>query len=386
MAAAETVRVNRAGMEAGLLAPGQADTAGFDLPAWRRELARAWSDEARRNLDYGDSAGLPALRESTVRWLALTRGLRTTPEQVLIVHGPTQALELVSRVLFEPGQTVCVEEPSFVGAPRILAMAGLRVVSAPLDGDGFHVAAARARHARPAGIYVNPQNQFPTTRWTTLQRRRELLAWAHEADAWVIESDYVNEIVFGPAVPPPPLQGLDEDDRVLHTGSWNMTMFPSLRIGWLVLPLRLVPLFRAVRGLYGDHVNVAHQAALAGFIDSGALSRRVRDLHQRLAERRDALFDAARRRLPAGLALEPMRGGATACLRLPPAAPDVQIAAAAAAAGVPVEALSDHAWEHPGVLRGLVLGIGHTPLERIDEGVARLAEVLGGPNGLRRRD
>lgn len=389
MAAAEAVQVNRAGMDQGLLAPGLTDTASFDLPAWRRELARAWADEQRRHLDYGHSAGLWALRESTARWLSLTRGMAVAPEQVLILNGPVQALELVSRVLFEPGDAVCVEEPSFVGAPRILAMAGLRVVSAPLDENGLQVAAARARQARPAGIYVNPQNQFPTTLWTTLERRRELLAWAHDADAWVLESDYFNEVVFSPEAPPPTLYALDEDERVLHTGSWNMTMFPSLRIGWLVLPRRLVRLFGAVRGLYGEHITVPHQAALAAFIDSGALSRRVRELQRLFGERRNRLFEAAARDWPAGLALRPMRGGATACLPLddlPPQVSDVALARAAAACGVPVEALSEHAWHDRGSARdrrfdiapprGLVLGVGQTPCPGIAEGVARLAPLL----------
>jgi GntR family transcriptional regulator/MocR family aminotransferase len=380
MRAAGAVRVNRDpghGPKERLLAPGLTDVDSFDLEAWRRALLRTSADGRRGDLAYGASAGQPALRDSTARWLALTRGLRVAPEQVIVVNGPSQALELMSRVLFEPGQAVVVEEPSFSGAPRILALAGLRVFSAPLDAEGFDVATARIRQPRPVGIYLNPLNQFPLGRWTTLARRQELLRWAREADAWIVESDYFNEVVFDAAPPPPTLHALDDEQRVIHIGSFNMTMFPSLRLGWMVLPPRLVPLMTEVRGLFGDHCSVPLQAALAEFIDSGALSRRVRSLQQLLAGRRERLFAAAAEQLPAGLALAPMPGGATACLPLPRELHDAALARAAAAVGVAAEALSDHCWNHPAA-HGLVLGVGQTPGERIAEGVTRLAAVLRG--------
>jgi GntR family transcriptional regulator / MocR family aminotransferase len=374
MAAAEAVRVNADARLNGVLGPGMTDADSFDLGPWRRALMHAYGEGQRRNLGYGSSTGHPALRESTARFLGLSRGLRCSAEQVMILHSPTHALELLARVLFEPGQTVCVEEPSFVGVPRIFALAGLRVSTAPIDDDGFNANVARSRHARPAGIYANVLNQFPTTRWTNEQRRRELLQWAHDSDAWVIEADYFNEIVYAPSTPPT-LQRLDDEERVIYMGSYNAVMFSSLRIAYLVLPPRLMPLMTAVRGFFGDHTNVANQVAVARYIDEGLLTRRIRALQQMFSERHLAWQQASRRCLPTELQPLPLRGGATCCLPLPPSLPDVAVAQAANALGIAAEALSAHCWAQPAA-HGLALGFGNTPAAQIEPALRRLAALL----------
>jgi GntR family transcriptional regulator / MocR family aminotransferase len=374
MAGAETINVNRPVAGPMLLHPGMVDIDSFPLPLWRRAMQRAYGDGQRANLNYGSSAGLPALREATARYLALTRGLRCEADQVLILHSPTQVLELIARVLLEPGDTVCIEEPTFSGVPRIFALAHLNVACAPIDADGFDPARAEAACPRPAAIYLNPLNQYPTGLWTQPRRRQALLDWAGRCGAWVIESDYVNDIVFEGSQPTP-LQRLDGDERVLFTGGYNMLMFPTLRINYLVLPRRLVRVFAAVRGMFGDHTNVPHQVAMTWFLEGGHFSQRVRQLRDLYLKRAAVLQDAVATRLPAGLRLHPIRGGGSACLPLPARWPDLRVVESLVPLGVGAEPLSTHGWCGSGG-NGLALGIGNVDPTRIGEAVGHIARVL----------
>ncbi|MFO1272584.1 MAG: PLP-dependent aminotransferase family protein [Rubrivivax sp.] len=361
--AAETVR----------LRPGVPDAASFPLAAWRRELARALDPEDRAALSYGWPAGLPALRAATARHLSLTRSIDCRPEQVVIVGSVQQAVGLVAQVLLEPGDRVAVDDPGLPAAARLLATAGLQVEGVPLDAQGFDVEYLRRHVADAAAVLLQPLNQWPTGVRTAPARQRALLDWADLSGAWIVELDTLGEIVHDGAVPPP-MAAADRAGRVLHLGSFSELMFPSLRLAWLLVPEPLVDVFAAVRGLLGEHSAVAAQAALATFIDEGALASHLRLLRRLYRTRRDALRDALARHLPA-LVPGPMGGALHACLPLHAAWNDRRVEAALRRRGVGAEALSRQAWRARGC-NGLVLGYGDDEVDAIDAAVAEVARVL----------
>lgn len=359
----------------GLLRPFVPDTRALALAPWRRALARGLAEDRRSMLSYGEPAGLPALRAAAARHLSLTRSLACSAEQVIIVAGPLHALELVAQVLLEPGDRVCVDDPGFVGAARLLDLAHLRVTGVPLDAEGFDVDFARRHAPEAAAVVVQPLNQVPTGCRTSAARKRALLDWAGSAGPWIVELDLAGEIVHDGAAPPP-LAALDRQARVIHVSSFEPLTFPTLRLGCLVLPEALVDVFAAVRGLMGDHAPVAMQAALAGWIDEGHLSAHLRVVRPLYRQRRDVLAAALRRHLPQAVP-GPLDGGLHACLGLPAGPADAPLAAALQARGVRARALSALAWQAPG-LNGLVIGAAADEPAAIEDGVRRIAACCGG--------
>jgi len=382
-----------------LLDPRIADTDLFPLATWRRCLSAAHAEADRSSLCYGLPTGWPPLREATARHLALTRALECSAEQVLILNGPLQALDLVVRVLLEPGDSVIVERPGYMSIARTVGLPPLDLRGAPVDDDGLDVEAARRECAAPALIYVHPLHQYPTGGRLSPARRAALLDWAHECRAWVIEGDHLGEIVHDGAAPPALMSsgalragrrpgagaargqgdegdGADESDgQVLFLGTFNGVMFPGLRLSYLVVPRRLVPAFTAVRGLFGDHPPVGVQQALATFIDQGHLSAHLRRMRGVYRQRRNAFAAAAALHLPPEVRVGPLLGGTHGCLHLPAGCADEALAQRLAEAGFGVEMLSTYSWPRAGS-SGLVFGYGADDVPRIEAGVERLAGFL----------
>ena len=372
---AEEARVSTPASDASLrLRPGMPDTASFPLPLWRRELARALGDDRRSVLGYGVPSGLAALREATAKHLSLTRSIRCQPEQVLILGSPRQAIELMARVLLAPGEAVCVEDPSPLAVTRRLSLPHLQVVAVPPDDDGFDVAWARRHAPQAAAVVMQPLHQWPTGVRTSAARRRELLDWSDQGGAWIVELDSLGEIVHDGAAPAA-LQCSDRSGRLIFVGSFGALTFPALRIAYVVLPESLIDVFAAMRGLMGEHVPVAMQSALAGFIDGGHLSTHVRAVRRLYRERRDALVQAVQRHLPDGARLGPVTGGIHASLHLDQRWPDVNLAERLSERHLAVQALSRHAWQRQG-LNGLLLGYGADDVESIDSAVAEIGALL----------
>jgi GntR family transcriptional regulator / MocR family aminotransferase len=370
------------------LDPRVSDTALFPLAAWRRAMAAAHAEADRSSLCYGMPAGWTPLREATARHLALTRGVECSADQVLILNGPLQALDLVVRVLLEPGDTVLAERPGYMSMARNVGLPPLDLRGAPVDDDGLDVEAARRACPAPALIHVHPLHHYPTGARLSPMRRAALLAWARECRAWVIEADHLGEIVYDGPVPAALFQASRRDaahdaahdgeagsGQVLFLGTFNGLMFPGLRLSYLVVPERLVPAFTAVRGLFGDHTPIGPQQALAAFIDGGHLSAHLRRMREVYRRRRQAVLEAAERHLPATVRLGPMQGGTHGCLHLPPGVADEPLAHQLAAAGFGIEMLSAYSWPERGT-GGLVFGYGGDDEARIEAGIAELSNVL----------
>ena len=356
------------------LRPRATEIAQFPLSTWRACMAHALADGERASLHYGPPGGVPPLREAAARYLALTRSIVCRPEQVIIINNPLQGIDLIARALLEPGDRVCVEDPGYVSIPRCLSLAHMAVSGIAIDEQGFDVAAAQRQASDAAAVYLHPLGHFPTGVRTSATRRAALLDWADRCGAWIIEGDQLGEIVHDKAAPPP-LHCTDRSERVVYVGSFNGVMFPGLRLAYMVVPLPLVEIFTAMRGMMGDHSAVLPQLALARFIDEGHLSAHLRVLRALYGGRRSALVAAAERYLPPGLALGPMGAGVHAGLALPQGVSDVVLAARLETLGLGAEPMSAYGWRPP-ARQGLVLGYGVDDAAGIGAAMLTLGQAL----------
>jgi len=314
------------------------------------------------------------LREAVAAYLGAARAVRCEPEQVIVVAGAQQALDLAARVLTDAGDSVWVEEPGYLGAKGALAAAGARLVPVPLDEEGLSVEAGARLAPAARLIYASPSHQYPTGVTMSLSRRLALLEWAGRAGAWVLEDDYDSEYRYA-GRPLAALQGLDREQRVVYLGTFSKVLFPALRIGYIVVPEDLVDAFRAARSLSDRHSPTVEQAVLADFIVEGHFARHIRRMRALYAERQAALVAAGREELGGLLELRPADAGLHLTGLLPAGVSDREASLAAEARGVEAQPLSAF---HLGPARraGLVLGYAAYDGREIREGARQLAAAL----------
>ncbi|MEO3875713.1 PLP-dependent aminotransferase family protein [Nonomuraea sp. B12E4] len=326
----------------------------FPMETWRRLVAR----ELRVGVAaYGDPSGYEPLRAAISRHIGISRSVHAGPGDVLITNGAQQALDLIGRVLIEPGTCVAVEEPGYAPARQLFRSLGARVTGVPVDAEGLVVEAVPGS-ARI--VHVTPSHQFPLGTPMSPARRAALLAWAERRRAVVIEDDYDSEFRFGER-PLEPLQSLDRAGRVIYVGSFSKTLLPMLRLGFLVAPASLAPALRTAKRLSDWHGELPTQAALARFIDEGLLARHIRKATREYAARHALIAEA----LAGFLDLIPATAGLHLCARIPPGmsvreTPDVA-----------VERLENYCGETP-PQPGLVLGYGAITRDDIPEGLRLL--------------
>lgn len=261
----------------------------FPLEAWRRIQARRWASLDRSALRQGRSAGYSELRRTIAEHLWLARGVPCSPDQIFITQSVRSGLGLAVRALTRPGDRAWVEDPAYMGSKSLMRAEGLDVHASPVDAEGFDC--ARASDAAPGArlALVTPQCQFPTGVTMSEARRASLLDWARSEDGWIVEDDYDSEYRFdGQSVSP--LAG-ENGDRVVYIHSFNKTLFPALRIGFLVAPKALVGQFAAVRREFDDHPNVPAQMVLRDFIEEGWLDTHLRATRAAYAERRRVMIE-----------------------------------------------------------------------------------------------
>ncbi len=265
------------------------DLALFPLPIWRKLVMRRLRSAVPELFDYAEQcAGYEPLRNEIAAYVSRSRAVRCTPEQVIIVNGSAQGIDLCVRLLLEPGDEVAVENPGYHGAHRIFAGHGARLRPAGVDENGIVI---RDLGEKARVVYVTPSHQFPTGVAMSLTRRLELIEWSKRHNAVLIEDDYDSEYRYsGP--PLPSLQGLATGVAVIYIGTFSKVMFPSLRIGYVIAPPSLVPRLRRAKWLADRHTPVPDQAALADFISEGHLERHIRRMRRIYGERRDALVES----------------------------------------------------------------------------------------------
>ena len=350
---------------------GVPDASRFPMEAWRRQVARQLRETTATGAGYGQPTGHAGLRAEIARHIGLSRSVRVGPEAVLITDGAQQALDLIGRVLIEPGARVAVEEPGYPPVRDLFASLGARVVGVPVDQEGIDVAAIPAA-ARL--VYTTPSHQFPLGPPMSLDRRAALLAWARHNDAAVIEDDYDSEFRFADR-PLEPLYSLARGDRVLYVGSFSKTMVPMLRLGFLVAPASLRPALLAAKRLTDRQGEPTTQGAMARFMADGLFVRHLRRSTREYGARRAVILDVLRRDFADRLEVVPATAGLhlTAWLRTPSV--DVgALVARAAAVGVAVGDLAEYHGEGPG-RPGLAIGYGGIAADRIAAGLRLLDEV-----------
>jgi GntR family transcriptional regulator/MocR family aminotransferase len=345
---------------------GMTDPRLFPYETWRRLMAH----ELRRPLTAAaEPAGHEGLRAAIARHIGVSRGVGAGADDVIVTNGIQQALDLVCRVLLEPGDRVAVERPGYPPARMLFRSLGLRVTGVPVDAEGLRVDAlppdARA-------VYVTPSHQYPLGMPMSLARRTALLDWAVQRNAAVIEDDYDSEFRFG-GRPIEPLQNLDRRGLVLYAGSFSKVLAPRMRIGFLVAPALLRPALIAAKFVTDWHSPLPAQAALARFIDEGMLARHVRRMRQEYEERHMVLGQTLARDFAGRLEAVPSAAGLHVSAF---AARDPEAAAGRArAAGAQVHTLAEVAAD-PATRPGIALGYGMIPTERIREGLRVLSDHL----------
>jgi GntR family transcriptional regulator/MocR family aminotransferase len=349
----------------------------FPAELWSRITARRWRSGAVF-LGHAATAGDDALRNAIAAYVTSSRGARCTPEQIFIVSGAQQALDLAARVLVEPDDAVWMEDPGYPGARAALTGAGARVIAVPVDDEGMDVGAGERAAPDARLAYVTPSHQFPLGTIMSASRRLALLTWARRVGGWVLEDDYDSEFRYA-GHPIPCLQGLDTErggaGRVLYIGTFSKTLAPALRLGYLIVPDELVDAFRVARAIAGGHSPTLDQGVLADFIGEGHYVRHVRRVRALCAERQQALLDAATRELGDALMLAPDAAGLHMVGWLPPCASDEAATAAALRERVEVTPLSRYSARAPE--RGaLLLGYAAFDEGEILNGVLSLARAL----------
>jgi len=362
---------------------GVPDTEFFPSKVWARLAAQRWR-RGRVGLGDGDSGGEPALRAAIAEYVGNARGVRCGADQVIVVSGTQQALDLVARVLLDPGDEAWVEDPGYPHSVAVLRAAGARPIPVPVDREGLVV--KTGEHLAPGArfAYVTPSHQFPLGSVMSIARRMALLAWARGAGAWIFEDDYDSEFRYE-GRPLPSLQGLDvesgPDDApgcVVYAGTFNKMLFPGLRLGYIVVPEVLVDPLRAARAVLDRYAPMLHQGVLADFIGEGHYVRHLRRMRALYAERQAELLAVAGELLERRLTLEPDAAGLHLVGWLPRGVDDVAAAARARGAGVVVYPLTRfRVAPDPQALPGALL-LGYAPFDRaaIRDGVRRLATAL----------
>jgi GntR family transcriptional regulator/MocR family aminotransferase len=346
----------------------------FPVRTWSKLMNRALRSVSLSKLDYGDAQGLLPLREAIAEHLRVARGAQCEAEQVFVVAGAQRGLDLACHLLLDHGDRAWMENPGYPGAWKALTAAGAEIVPVPVDDEGLDVEAGSRSAGRACLVYVSPSHQFPLGVPMSLSRRLALLNWAASAGAWVVEDDYDSEFRYG-ARPLPCLQGLDRDGRVIYVGSFAKTLFPSLRLGFVIVPPDLAEAILRARRASELHPPTLDQAALADFLAEGHFARHIRRMRSAYGERLLALEEAARRHCAGALRLRPARTGLHAVADLKSADARV-VFTEAAERGVEVMPLAAYTLGPDKPPNGLVLGFGAVPPDRLGEGMELLAAAI----------
>lgn len=345
----------------------------FPRAAWNRLITRHSRNMHARSLDYGDPLGLRDLREAIAAYLRTARGVRCEAREIVIVSGSQQGLELTARVLLDPADHVWMEEPGYRFARSVFAGSGCTVVPVRVDAEGLNVAAGAEKCGAARAALVTPSHQYPLGVTMSASRRLQLLDWAESNGSWIIEDDYDSEFRYE-GMPVTSLQGLDRNSRVVYIGTFSKVLFPSLRLGYAVVPEDMVDRFLAARFALDIGPPTLHQAVLADFIAEGHFARHIRRMRLVYGERRGALIENLRRRLGSRVEIAGAEAGMhlSAILK---GISDRELAAQGARHNLSLVPLSPF-YAGKAARHGFVLGFGSTSVEEIPAAVHALCMLL----------
>ncbi len=350
---------------------GRSDMSIFPFETWRRISMRHAMKTSTRGVDYGPAAGVPALREAICLHLRRSRAVVCDSSEVIVVSGAQQALDLVTRILVDRGDPVAIEDPQYQGTTQVLRAAGARLVPVPVDREGVNPAKLPNK---AKAVFVTPSHQFPTGAILPLDRRLALIEWAERRNAVIIENDYDGEFHYG-GRPLESLQGLDTNGRTVYMGTFSRTIFPALRIGYVVVPKSLAPAFTTAKWLADQHSAILEQQTLAEFITSGIYERHLRRLRRRNGKRREALLNAIQENLSGRVELSGDGSGTHIILWPKRRVSEEEVIAKAATRSVGLYRIS-HCYLKKASRTGFMLGYTTLNEDEIRAGIRLLAEVL----------
>ena len=345
----------------------------FPIDAWRTLTKRVLDYPPKELLGYGPTQGLPQLREALARYLQRSRGVRCDANQVLVVNGSQQALDVGARVLIDPGDVVAIEDPGYRGARAVFQAMGARVMPVPCDNEGI-VVDAIPDEARV--IYVTPSHQFPTGAVMSASRRLELLARASRTGAVIIEDDYDSEFRYE-GRPLAALQGLDEGGRVIYTGTLSKVLLPALRLGYMVAPPSLQPAITGAKWLTDRHVALLYQAVLALFIDEGHFERHLRRMRKVYETRRSTLLTAFAEHFGSRAAITGTESGMHVLVNIQGVSDADSFIETARASGVGIYSARSYYLGSPPAGASFLRGYSSVNEDGIRRGIEILAKVAG---------
>lgn len=353
------------------------------LPALDAFPRKTWARLANQNqrslggvaMRYPDPVGYAPLRRAIAAYLGVSRGIACLPEQIFVTAGYWGALELVCRSVLNPGDAGWYENPGYIFARQFLKQAGMHVHAVPLDEDGLNLIAGQQHCPQARFAIVTPTHQSPMGMAMSLPRRLQLLEWARQQQAWIVEDDYDSEFRYH-GRPLPALKSLDRDDRVIYTGTFSKVLNPGLRLAYLVAPLSQVERFQQAAHYSGGPGSILTQATVADFMEQGYFARHLRKMRALYAQRRAYLVQALQQILGERLQVQSQAGGIHVLANLRESEDDRPLAKAAQEHGLAVQALSD--WQiSPAVHKGLLMGFANISDQGMaDEWVERLSLAI----------
>ena len=360
--------------------PGTPDIARFPFAIWRRLLLRGLSPGGEDLFGYHSLTGHAGLRAAIAGYLEASRGVRCSPQQIVVTTGAQAALDLLARLLLDPGDGVWMEEPGYLGAQSAFLAAGARLCPLRVDATGWQIGSDAPKVRL---IYLTPSCQFPLGVTMRMEQRLRLLEVARQARAWIVEDDFDSEYRFG-GEPIPAMQGADRTGRVIYVGTFAKTLFPSLRLGFMVVPVALAARIDRAVNVTGQYPPLLLQSALAAFIDEGHFARHLRRMRRLYARRRGVFLQQCRERFAGVLTPLPSNAGIQVACWLNPRISDRMLAEAARPRQLNLVALSDH-YRAGAAGNGLVLGYAALDAAATRAGLQTLTEVLVDLPGFKER-
>jgi GntR family transcriptional regulator / MocR family aminotransferase len=349
----------------------------FPVELWARISSRVLRHAPRALYGQGSACGYMHLRKAISEYVGASRGVRCSPQQVIVTSGAQQGLDLVARFLLDPGDEVWMEDPGYPGALQAFRAAGGVPVPVPIDSEGVCVGAGSKLSPRARMAYVTPANQFPLGVTMSVSRRVELLNWAAKAGAWIIEDEYDAEYRYR-GRPIAALQSLDHTGCVVYVGTFTKMLFNALRLGFLVVPERLIEPFELGRSYIDRHPPTLDQAILAEFISEGHFGHHVRKMRQTYAERMEVLMLASKEHLNGLLNVTEAVAGMRSVAWLAGRGSDIDAAKRATQLGLEVAPLSEFSVRHR-QKAALILGFAGSNEDEIRRGIVTLAAALRAP-------
>lgn len=348
----------------------------FSMDLWRRLLSRHCRNTPNLLNYAADALGYFPLREAISDYLGRSRGVHCTPEQVVIVGGSQQALDLIARLTINQGDWVAVEDPGYLGARHCFRSYGANLKPIPVDSQGIEVELLTQVSQKLKLLYVTPSHQFPTGALLSLSRRLALLQWAQERGTLIVEDDYDSEYRYGDR-PIPALQGLDQSYCVIYVGTFSKILFPSLRIGYLVIPPNWVSLVGKAKWLCDRQSPLLEQYALTDFLNEGHFERHIRRMRQLYNQRRQALVKAIKLYLGDRVTIFGENAGIHLMAKIATTLPDEIVVEKAAFLGLGLISAQDF-YLDVAKTGEFIFGYSQLNETQIEQGIQKLAQVLKG--------